>query len=210
MEFLLIQCGGFVNLWSSGPHLENAGKSPDAGWSSVPCRKQTTSIFFHLCGQLCAQKFVLFDFRETDIDEVLQTHTVFTNVSKGEVAKAGDLKKIFGTDNQSEICLEVRKRNLKFQLKLCVNNQYFISIVGRWGSNTVVLLSSPQFQIHFQETSVFDLYKCASIDESPLLIYFYNSKHTYILCNSILKCDMSHSYHKYAITCTVASFLYVK
>lgn len=46
-------------------------------------------------------------YRETDIDEVLQTHTVFTNVSKGEVAKAGDLKKIFGTDNQSEICLQV-------------------------------------------------------------------------------------------------------
>lgn len=44
---------------------------------------------------------------ETDIDEVLQTHTVFTNVSKGEVAKAGDLKKIFGTDNQSEICLQI-------------------------------------------------------------------------------------------------------
>ncbi|XP_060564744.1 ribosome maturation protein SBDS-like [Ruditapes philippinarum] len=44
---------------------------------------------------------------ETDIDEVLQTHTVFTNVSKGEVAKAVDLKKIFGTDNQPEICLEI-------------------------------------------------------------------------------------------------------
>ena len=38
---------------------------------------------------------------------MLQTHTVFTNVSKGEVAKAKDLKTIFGTDNMSEICLEV-------------------------------------------------------------------------------------------------------
>jgi len=44
---------------------------------------------------------------ETDIDEVLQTHAVFTNVSKGEVAKAADLKKAFGTDNQDEICLEI-------------------------------------------------------------------------------------------------------
>lgn len=44
---------------------------------------------------------------ETDIDEVLQTHTVFTNVSKGEVAKATELKSIFGTDNQSEICLQI-------------------------------------------------------------------------------------------------------
>ena len=51
--------------------------------------------------------FLYMYFRETDIDEVLQTHTVFTNVSKGEVAKTEDLKKIFGTDNHSEICLQV-------------------------------------------------------------------------------------------------------
>lgn len=45
--------------------------------------------------------------RETDIDEVLQTKSVFMNVSKGEFAKTEELKKIFGTDNQEEICLEV-------------------------------------------------------------------------------------------------------
>ncbi|VDI31218.1 ribosome maturation protein SDO1 [Mytilus galloprovincialis] len=43
---------------------------------------------------------------ETDIDEVLQTHTVFTNVSKGEVAKSDILKKAFSNDNQAEICLQ--------------------------------------------------------------------------------------------------------
>ena len=47
-------------------------------------------------------------FSETDIDEVLQSHTVFNNVSKGEVAKSDVLKKAFGIDNQSEICLQVR------------------------------------------------------------------------------------------------------
>ncbi|KAJ8968881.1 hypothetical protein NQ317_015488 [Molorchus minor] len=44
---------------------------------------------------------------EKDIDEVLQTHTVFTNVSKGQVAKKEDLIKAFGTDNQTEICKEI-------------------------------------------------------------------------------------------------------
>jgi len=44
---------------------------------------------------------------EKDIDEVLQTHTVFMNVSKGQVAKSEDLKRAFGTDNQSEICLTI-------------------------------------------------------------------------------------------------------
>ncbi|CAL7933177.1 unnamed protein product [Xylocopa violacea] len=44
---------------------------------------------------------------EKDIDEVLQTHTVFTNVSKGQVAKKEDLLKAFNTDNQTEICKEI-------------------------------------------------------------------------------------------------------
>ncbi|PNF20494.1 Ribosome maturation protein SBDS [Cryptotermes secundus] len=44
---------------------------------------------------------------ETDIDEVLQTHTVFTNVSKGQVAKKEDLLKAFGKDDQTEVCKEI-------------------------------------------------------------------------------------------------------
>jgi ribosome maturation protein SDO1 len=46
-------------------------------------------------------------FRETDIDEVLQTHTVFTNVSKGQVAKKEDLLKAFGKDDQTDVCKEI-------------------------------------------------------------------------------------------------------
>lgn len=46
-------------------------------------------------------------FREKDIDEVLQTHTIFTNVSKGQVAKKEDLVKAFGIDDQTEICKEI-------------------------------------------------------------------------------------------------------
>lgn len=45
--------------------------------------------------------------REKDIDEVLQTHSVFTNVSKGQVAKKDDLLKAFGKDDHTEICKEI-------------------------------------------------------------------------------------------------------
>eukprot|EP00088_Acartia_fossae_P016062 TRINITY_DN1895_c0_g1_i9.p1 TRINITY_DN1895_c0_g1~~TRINITY_DN1895_c0_g1_i9.p1 ORF type:complete len:253 (-),score=62.55 TRINITY_DN1895_c0_g1_i9:76-834(-) len=43
---------------------------------------------------------------EKDLDEVLQSHTVFTNVSKGEVAKKADLMKAFEDTkgDQTEIC----------------------------------------------------------------------------------------------------------
>lgn len=57
-------------------------------------------IFTWLC-------FIFLFFSEKDIDEVLQTHTLFTNVSKGQVAKKEDIIKAFGTDNQTEICKEI-------------------------------------------------------------------------------------------------------
>ncbi|XP_053728481.1 ribosome maturation protein SBDS isoform X1 [Synchiropus splendidus] len=45
--------------------------------------------------------------REKDLDEVLQTSSVFVNVSKGQVAKKEDLSKAFGTDDQTEICKQI-------------------------------------------------------------------------------------------------------
>lgn len=45
--------------------------------------------------------------REKDLDEVLQSHTVYSNVSKGILAKAKELKAAFETDDQTKICLEV-------------------------------------------------------------------------------------------------------
>lgn len=52
----------------------------------------------------------IFCCREKDIDEVLQTHTVFTNVSKGQVAKKEDLLKVFGTDDQTKVCIEILEK----------------------------------------------------------------------------------------------------
>lgn len=46
-------------------------------------------------------------FSENNLDDVLQISNVFMNVSKGEVAKHGDLKKAFGTTEISEIVSEV-------------------------------------------------------------------------------------------------------
>lgn len=49
------------------------------------------------------------DSREKDLDEVLQTHSVFVNVSKGQVAKKEDLTKAFGTEDLTEICKQVTR-----------------------------------------------------------------------------------------------------
>ncbi|XP_071849883.1 ribosome maturation protein SBDS-like [Apostichopus japonicus] len=44
---------------------------------------------------------------EQDIDEVLQTHSVFLNVSKGQQARKADLVKAFATDDETEICKQI-------------------------------------------------------------------------------------------------------
>jgi len=47
---------------------------------------------------------------EKDIDEVLQTQTVFSNVSKGQVAKKEDIIKAFGTVDASKVCIEILEK----------------------------------------------------------------------------------------------------
>jgi ribosome maturation protein SDO1 len=44
---------------------------------------------------------------EKNIDEVLQSHTVYANVSKGVLAKSKELIKAFDIDDQTQICIEV-------------------------------------------------------------------------------------------------------
>ncbi|GIL92274.1 hypothetical protein Vretimale_18438 [Volvox reticuliferus] len=44
---------------------------------------------------------------EKDLDEVLQSTTIFHNVGKGVVAKDKELQAAFGTSNQTAICLEI-------------------------------------------------------------------------------------------------------
>ena len=51
--------------------------------------------------------FISFMFREKDLDEVVQTQQIFTNVSKGQFAKKEDLTKAFGTDDEKEIVIQV-------------------------------------------------------------------------------------------------------
>lgn len=44
-----------------------------------------------------------------DLDEVLQIHSVFTNVSKGTTAKTSELEECFKTTELDKIILEVCK-----------------------------------------------------------------------------------------------------
>ena len=54
---------------------------------------------------------------EKDLDEVLQSTTIFSNVSKGVLAKREDLLQVFGTDDDEKICLKILSEG---ELQVCV------------------------------------------------------------------------------------------
>ncbi len=56
--------------------------------------------------QLCSLIYCLLR-REKDLDEVLQTTSIFSNVSKGILAKREDLLEAFGTDDEQAICIKI-------------------------------------------------------------------------------------------------------
>lgn len=51
---------------------------------------------------------LIYFYREKDINEVLQSTNIFTNVSKGQLAKKDELLSCFGTEDELEICKIVR------------------------------------------------------------------------------------------------------
>lgn len=59
---------------------------------------------------------------DTDLDDVLQSHTVFVNVSKGQVAKKEDLMAVFGIEDQTKICLEVIMNQKKLKKNINKKN----------------------------------------------------------------------------------------
>lgn len=69
------------------------------------------------CNWLGIKKLIFkaFSFYSTkDLDEVLQIHSVFINVSKGQLAKKEDLTSAFGTDKIDQIIIEVLQERSLF------------------------------------------------------------------------------------------------
>ena len=77
---------------------------------------------------------------ETDLSEVLQTERVFTNVSKGEFAKAKELKKVFGTEDEQEIATMILSKG-QVQVSDKERNQQLektIAQIAEWISKNCV------------------------------------------------------------------------
>ena len=51
---------------------------------------------------------------------MLQTATVFANVSKGQTAKKEDMMAAYGTDDQKEICLQVTLNAVRYLISCAI------------------------------------------------------------------------------------------
>ncbi|GAB68584.1 hypothetical protein PCYB_134580 [Plasmodium cynomolgi strain B] len=63
--------------------------------------------------EIACYKNKIIDWRngtELNIDDVLQSHLIFTNVSKGEIAKKSELNSCFNSDNNYEICKTILEK----------------------------------------------------------------------------------------------------
>lgn len=63
--------------------------------------------------ELACYKNKVFSWRqgnENDLDDVLQTSSIFTNVSKGVLANTKDLSNAFSTDDTDKIILEILRK----------------------------------------------------------------------------------------------------
>ena len=70
---------------------------------------------------------------DTDLDDVLQSYSVFVNVSKGQTAKKEDLVAAFGTDDETKICTEVFDFQLHFKLVPDFDDQVSLFVDSREG-----------------------------------------------------------------------------
>lgn len=87
---------------------------------------------------------------------MLQSHTVYTNVSKGVLAKSKDLISAFGTDDHSKICLDVSKEaSLKKFIIITTAITFFVCLFegvdfkergasGSWEREGIIVIESVQ------------------------------------------------------------------
>ncbi|GAW83107.1 ribosome maturation protein SBDS [Plasmodium gonderi] len=74
--------------------------------------------------EIACYKNKIIDWRngiELNIDDVLQSHLIFTNISKGEIAKKSELNSCFNSDNNYEICKTILEKGMVRNIGYSIN-----------------------------------------------------------------------------------------
>ncbi|KAF4349077.1 hypothetical protein G4B88_029046, partial [Cannabis sativa] len=120
-----------------------------------------------------------------DLDKVLQSQTVYSNVSKGVLTKSKDLIAAFGTDDQSKICeLQVAGKERESQLSSKFRDIATIVMQKAYNPETqrpytITMIERLMHDIHFAidpssaskkraQEVIHELQKCFPIKRSPM------------------------------------------
>jgi len=103
---------------------------------------------------------------EKNLEEVLQTETVFTNVSRGEVAKGADLKKAFNTDDMTKICIQILEKG-EFQLSEKERQTALNSKFTEIAANVSTMCINPTTQRPYPVSIVEQAMKDAHVSVKP-------------------------------------------
>ena len=89
--------------------------------------------------------------REKDIDEVLQATTVFSNVSKGTLAKHEDLVDVFGTDDEEKVCRIILAEG---DLQVSFSIALLSAVAHLPVSRTTEVANNSAMQVHSQQSAL--------------------------------------------------------
>lgn len=111
----------------------------------------------------CGKKFEVAAYRNTvvawrngsekDIDEVLQVHTIFSNLSKGYLAKHEDLIEAFGTYDEDRVCVEVLNKG-EFQMSEQERKMQIEGLFRDIASRVADMCVNPETQVPYPLTTI--------------------------------------------------------
>ena len=90
---------------------------------------------------------------ETDIDEVLQVHTIFADVDRGILAKREDLVEAFGTADEDRICVEILDKG-EFQVSEQERQMQMDALVKDVASRVTEMCLNPETQIPYPRSTI--------------------------------------------------------
>ena len=90
---------------------------------------------------------------EKDIDEVLQVHTIYSNLDKGILANREDMIEAFGTDNEDAVCVEVLNRG-EFQVSEEERQMMVDTLFKDVASRVTDMCVDPETQLPYPLTTI--------------------------------------------------------
>lgn len=90
---------------------------------------------------------------ETDIDEVLQVHTIYENLDRGILAKREDMLEAFGNDDEDKICVEILNKG-EFQVSEQERQMQLDALIKDVATRVTDMCLNPETQLPYPLSTI--------------------------------------------------------